>query len=181
MMRRVGMVAAALVAGAGWSFAQGTPAGDDRYRFAAGRGEERAVSLEVGPGEARFTWKASPGWDTALLGVKVLSGNEDVGVKVPPEGPFVEIAAGGSRLRAILMTSGAMIAGMLPMALALGEAGQQNAPLGRAVIGGLVAATFATLLVLPSVFALVQARASAASVSLDPSDPNSPNFQSAEA
>jgi multidrug efflux pump subunit AcrB len=91
------------------------------------------------------------------------------------------VAAGGSRLRAILMTSCAMIAGMLPMALAFGEAGQQNAPLGRAVIGGLVAATFATLLVLPSAFALVQARASAASVSLDPSDPSSPNFQPAEA
>jgi multidrug efflux pump subunit AcrB len=91
------------------------------------------------------------------------------------------VAAGGSRLRAILMTSCAMIAGMLPMALAFGEAGQQNAPLGRAVIGGLVAATFATLLALPSVFALVQARASAASVSLDPSDPSSPNFEPAEA
>jgi multidrug efflux pump subunit AcrB len=100
-----------------------------------------------------------------------------------PADPATEaaIAAGGSRLRAILMTSCAMIAGMLPMALALGEAGQQNAPLGRAVIGGLVAATFATLLVLPSVFALVQARASAASVSLDPSDPDSPNFQPADA
>jgi multidrug efflux pump subunit AcrB len=90
------------------------------------------------------------------------------------------VAAGGSRLRAILITSCAMIAGMLPMALAIGEAGQQNAPLGRAVIGGLVAATFATLLVLPSVFALVQARASTASVSLDPDDPSSPNFQPAE-
>jgi multidrug efflux pump subunit AcrB len=66
---------------------------------------------------------------------------------------------------------------MLPMALAFGEAGQQNAPLGRAVIGGLAAATFATLLVLPAVFAIVQARASAASPSLDPSDPTSPNYQ----
>ena len=53
-----------------------------------------------------------------------------------------------------------MIAGMLPMALALGEAGQQNAPLGRAVIGGLIAATFATLFVLPSLFSLVQNRVS---------------------
>ena len=61
----------------------------------------------------------------------------------------------GGRLRAILMTSCAMIAGMLPMALALGEAGQQNAPLGRAVIGGLAAATLATLFVLPCVFALL--------------------------
>ena len=64
-----------------------------------------------------------------------------------------------SRLRAILMTSCAMIAGMIPMALGLGEGGQQTAPLGRAVIGGLAAATVATLIVLPSVFALVQSRA----------------------
>jgi multidrug efflux pump subunit AcrB len=99
------------------------------------------------------------------------------------EAPAAEaaVAAGGSRLRAILMTSCAMIAGMLPMALAFGEAGQQNAPLGRAVIGGLVAATIATLLVLPSVFALVQARASAVSASLDPGDPDSQNFQAADA
>jgi multidrug efflux pump subunit AcrB len=77
------------------------------------------------------------------------------------------------RLRPILMTSCAMIAGMLPMALALGEGGEQTAPLGRAVIGGLVAATLATLLVLPSVFAVLQRRASTGSVSLDPDDPES--------
>jgi multidrug efflux pump subunit AcrB len=75
-----------------------------------------------------------------------------------------------SRLRAILMTSCAMIAGMLPMALGFGEAGQQNAPLGRAVIGGLIAATAATLLVLPGMFALVQAKASTTSPSLYPGD-----------
>jgi hypothetical protein len=74
------------------------------------------------------------------------------------------------------MTSCAMIAGMLPMALGLGEAGQQNAPLGRAVIGGLVAATAATLFVLPCVFAMIQARVKTASVSLDPGDPASPYF-----
>jgi Cu/Ag efflux pump CusA len=66
-----------------------------------------------------------------------------------------------------------MVAGMLPMALALGESGQQNAPLGRAVIGGLAAATAATLLVLPSVFALVQSRATTESASLDPDNPES--------
>src|SRR5205823_4764015 len=64
-----------------------------------------------------------------------------------------------SRLRPILMTSMAMIAGMMPMALGLGEGGEQTAPLGRAVVGGLSAATLATLFVLPSVFAIVQARA----------------------
>ncbi len=81
-----------------------------------------------------------------------------------------------SRLRPILMTSIAMVAGMIPMALALGEGAQQSAPLGRAVIGGLIASTAATLLVLPLVFARVQDRASAASPSLDPSDPASPYF-----
>jgi multidrug efflux pump subunit AcrB len=79
----------------------------------------------------------------------------------------------GSRLRPILMTTCAMMAGMLPMALALGESGQQNSPLGRAVIGGLAAATAATLFVLPSVFALVQSRATTDSASLDPDDPES--------
>lgn len=86
----------------------------------------------------------------------------------------VEGAAG--RLRAILMTSAAMIAGMLPMALALGEAGQQNAPLGRAVVGGLAAATLGTLFVLPSAFALLQRRAVTASPSLDPDDPRSIHY-----
>ncbi len=66
-----------------------------------------------------------------------------------------------------------MIAGMLPMALGLGEGGEQTAPLGRAVIGGLAAATAATLLVLPAVFALLQSRAATASASLDPDDPQS--------
>jgi multidrug efflux pump subunit AcrB len=95
------------------------------------------------------------------------------------QGARAELAAvdgAGNRLRAILMTSGAMIAGMLPMALALGEAGQQNAPLGRAVIGGLAAATFATLFVLPAVFALLQATVATTSASLDPDDPNSRHF-----
>jgi len=80
------------------------------------------------------------------------------------------------RLRPILMTSFAMIAGMTPMALGLGEGGEQVAPLGRAVIGGLLAATVATLVLLPSVFALVQARAHRRSVSLDVDDPESPHY-----
>ena len=61
------------------------------------------------------------------------------------------------RLRAILMTSLAMIAGMVPMALGVGEGGEQTAPLGRAVIGGLFASTLATLLILPSAFAVIMA------------------------
>ena len=82
-----------------------------------------------------------------------------------------------SRLRAIAMTSAAMLAGMLPLALGLGESGQQTAPLGRAVMGGLLAATFATLLILPAIFAIVQSRATTKSASLDPEDPESPHFK----
>ncbi len=78
------------------------------------------------------------------------------------------------RLRAILMTSLAMIAGMLPLALALGEGSSQTAPLGRAVIGGLAASLIATLVILPSVFAMAQEGISVESASLDPSDPDSP-------
>jgi multidrug efflux pump subunit AcrB len=74
------------------------------------------------------------------------------------------------------MTSCAMIAGMIPMALGLGEGGQQTAPLGRAVIGGLAAATVATLVALPSVFALVQSRSPRRSASLDPDDPHSEHY-----
>jgi multidrug efflux pump subunit AcrB len=98
--------------------------------------------------------------------------------------PAVEAAVDGARhrLRPILMTSCAMIAGMLPMALGVGEGGEQVAPLGRAVIGGLLAATVTTLLVLPSIFAVVQSRARVQSVSLDPDDADSPYFdQGAEA
>jgi multidrug efflux pump subunit AcrB len=78
-----------------------------------------------------------------------------------------------TRLRPILMTSLAMMAGMTPMALGLGEGGEQTAPLGRAVVGGLAGATLATLLVLPSVFAIIQSRSHRQSASLDPRDPNS--------
>ncbi|HWV99526.1 MAG TPA: efflux RND transporter permease subunit [Candidatus Acidoferrum sp.] len=69
--------------------------------------------------------------------------------------------AGVSRLRPVLMTAAAMVIGMLPMALALGEGGEQNAPLGRAVIGGLVLATIATLFFVPAVFSLLHRRAAA--------------------
>jgi multidrug efflux pump subunit AcrB len=78
------------------------------------------------------------------------------------------VEGGTGRLRPILMTSLAMLSGMVPLALGIGEGGEQTAPLGRAVIGGLSAATAATLLVLPAVFATVQRNASRDSVSLDP-------------
>jgi multidrug efflux pump subunit AcrB len=62
------------------------------------------------------------------------------------------------RFRPVLMTALAMIIGMAPMALGLGEGGEQNAPLGRAVIGGLLFATFATLFFVPVLFALLRGR-----------------------
>ena len=87
----------------------------------------------------------------------------------------IEAAVQGaqSRMRPILMTSMAMIVGMIPIAVALGTGAEQSAPLGRAVIGGLLAATFTSLLILPSIFSLVQERAGAHSPSLDPEDPES--------
>jgi multidrug efflux pump subunit AcrB len=93
--------------------------------------------------------------------------------------PAIEAAAeaGTGRLRAILMTATAMMAGMVPMAIGLGEEGQQAAPLGRAVIGGLLVATFATLTALPSLYAILQGRAQASSPSLDPDDPVSRNYE----
>jgi len=80
------------------------------------------------------------------------------------------------RLRPILMTSLAMIVGMIPMASGLGEGGDQTSPLGRAVIGGLFASTFAALFMLPLVFAWVQGKASTQSPSLDPEDKASKFF-----
>jgi CzcA family heavy metal efflux pump len=68
------------------------------------------------------------------------------------------LAAGATRLRPVLMTALAMIIGMLPMSLGLGEGGEQNAPLGRAVIGGLSVATFATLFVVPLVYSVLRRR-----------------------
>ncbi len=86
-------------------------------------------------------------------------------------------SAAAERLRPVLMTSMAMIAGMIPMALALGQGSEETAPLGRAVIGGLLMATAATLFLLPLVFALVQSKASRSSRSLDPEDPESRWFE----
>jgi multidrug efflux pump subunit AcrB len=82
------------------------------------------------------------------------------------------IEGGRGRLRAILMTATAMIAGMIPIAIGTGERAQ-TAPLGRAVIGGLFMATLATLVVLPSIYTLVQARGRAFAPTLDPDDPAS--------
>jgi multidrug efflux pump subunit AcrB len=86
-------------------------------------------------------------------------------------------AAAVERLRPVLMTSLAMIAGMIPMALAFGQGSEETAPLGRAVIGGLLIATLATLFLLPMVFGIAQRRASIGSRSLDPEDPESKWFE----
>ncbi|HEX4265151.1 MAG TPA: efflux RND transporter permease subunit, partial [Verrucomicrobiae bacterium] len=77
--------------------------------------------------------------------------------------------AGESRIRPVLMTAAAMLIGMLPMSLGLGEGGEQNAPLGRAVIGGLFMATIATLLFVPVVFSFMHRRATAPSKADDSS------------
>ena len=74
------------------------------------------------------------------------------------DAPAAALEAGFTRFRPVLMTALAMIIGMLPMAFALGEGGEQNAPLGRAVIGGLLVATVATLFFVPAVFSLLHSR-----------------------
>ncbi len=78
------------------------------------------------------------------------------------------VTSASIRMRPILMTSLAMIAGMIPMSLGMGEAGEQSAPLGRAVVGGLFASTLAALFILPQVFAWVQHRSGFKSPSLMP-------------
>lgn len=80
------------------------------------------------------------------------------------------ILAASSRLRPIIMTTVAMIAGMIPMAAGFGEGGEQVAPLGQSVIGGLIMSTITTLLVLPHLFVLVRKKAGHQTVSLDPDD-----------
>ena len=86
------------------------------------------------------------------------------------------LKAGSTRLRAILMTSLAMLAGMIPMALGWSEAGSQTAPLGRAVMGGLIFGTFATLTVVPAAYAWIMGSVSRASLSVDPDDAQSTHY-----
>jgi len=74
------------------------------------------------------------------------------------------IEAGFTRFRPVLMTALAMIIGMVPMALGMGDGGEQNAPLGRAVIGGLLCATVATLIFVPAVFSIFHGRRRAGEV-----------------
>ncbi|WP_220275253.1 efflux RND transporter permease subunit [Emticicia sp. BO119] len=94
-------------------------------------------------------------------------------LRITYKNPFKAATTAASvRFRPILMTSLAMIAGMIPMASGLGEAGEQSAPLGRAVIGGLIFSTFASLLIVPLVYGWIQQKASFKSVSLLPENEN---------
>jgi CzcA family heavy metal efflux pump len=90
----------------------------------------------------------------SILMVSFARDRMDMGV--PPLQAAIE--AGYTRMRPVIMTALAMIIGMVPMALGFGEGGEQNAPLGRAVIGGLLFATVATLFFVPSVFAIIHGR-----------------------
>ncbi|MCA9452801.1 MAG: efflux RND transporter permease subunit, partial [Nitrospira sp.] len=82
-----------------------------------------------------------------------------------------------SRARPILMTGLAMMVGMLPMALGIMEGGEQVAPLGQAVIGGLLFATVSSLLILPAAYAILEKRGGIQSPSLDPDDPSSIHYE----
>jgi multidrug efflux pump subunit AcrB len=86
----------------------------------------------------------------------VFANDEQIAGKTPRQ---AALSAGWNRLRPVLMTALAMIIGMLPMSLGLGEGGEQNAPLGRAVIGGLLVATFTTLIIVPVIYSYLRHRA----------------------
>jgi LmbE family N-acetylglucosaminyl deacetylase len=93
-MRRAAIVAGLFLSCAGWTWAQDAPPSDDRYRFVAGRSEERAVTLEATPSGARFAWSPPRGtWDTALLGVRVSAAAAD---------PRVDLTAGDARVQQYL-------------------------------------------------------------------------------
>ncbi len=94
------------------------------------------------------------GLTTANSILVVTFANQRMAMGISPRGAAIE--AGFTRLRPVLMTAGAMILGMIPMALGVGEGGEQNAPLARAVIGGLLFATVATLVFVPTMYALLR-------------------------
>ena len=90
--------------------------------------------------------------------ILVVSFTNDLRSRQDISGVQAVISAGTIRLRPVLMTALAMIIGMVPMALGLGDAGEQNAPLGRAVIGGLIVATISTLFIVPIFYTLLRRR-----------------------
>jgi multidrug efflux pump subunit AcrB len=86
------------------------------------------------------------------------------------------LAAGLTRLRPVIMTALAMIIGMLPMSLGLGEGGEQNAPLGRAVIGGLLMATFSTLFFVPVMYSLLRRKPPQTKIEPELRQPGDPHY-----
>src|SRR5579862_8825356 len=109
-----------------------------------------------------YTTISVPALIGAIMGVGVATANSILVVSFARErmdaglsAAAAAVEAGFVRFRPVVMTALAMVVGMLPMSLGMGEGGEQNAPLGRAVIGGLVFATFATLLFVPVVFAVI--------------------------
>jgi multidrug efflux pump subunit AcrB len=119
-----------------------------------------------------------PGVNFSFQAGDIVSRVMSFGAPTPIEVAVQALITGAlGRLRPILMTAMAMIAGMFPMALGLGEGGAQAAPLGRAVIGGLLFATAATLTALPVLYALLLGRASTLSPSLNPLDPRSRYYE----
>lgn len=112
----------------------------------------------------------------SIANALLLISNAETLRKVNNDATLSAIEAAKLRIRPIVMTTLAMVAGMLPMAIGFGEGGDQVAPLGRAVIGGLIFSTFAVLLVLPLVFSWMQQKATIISPSLDPEDENSIHF-----
>ena len=109
--------------------------------------------------------------------VLLVSNAEELRLKNDGNALLAAREAANVRLRPIIMTSMAMIAGMLPMAIGHGESGEQAAPLGRAVIGGLLFSTFAVLVIIPIIFAWVRKNATIESVSLNPEDKNSKYYE----
>jgi multidrug efflux pump subunit AcrB len=109
--------------------------------------------------------------------VLLVSNAEELRLKNGGNALLAAREAANVRLRPIIMTSMAMIAGMLPMAIGHGESGEQAAPLGRAVIGGLLFSTFAVLVIIPIIFAWVRKNATIESVSLNPEDKNSKYYE----
>ncbi|WP_028297199.1 efflux RND transporter permease subunit [Olivibacter sitiensis] len=105
--------------------------------------------------------------------VLLITNAEELRLKNNGDALLAAREAASIRFRPILMTAIAMVAGMIPMAIGFGDAGDQVSPLGRAVIGGLTVSTFATLLLLPSVFAWVQGKSTIESVSLNPDNEDS--------
>ena len=122
---------------------------------------------------ATQTTLSVPALTGAIMCMGVATANSDAGDQLRPRAlaelgdpVAAAIEAGFMRFRPVLMTALAMIIGMAPMALGLGEGGEQNAPLGRAVIGGLVFATIATLMFVPVVFSMVHKKQGAKAAAL---------------